>query len=424
MTFADALAYLHSLRQFGFKPGLDVPRRLAALAGNPQASLRFLHVAGTNGKGSVCAMLESVHRAAGRRTGLYTSPHLVRFGERIQVDRRPIPDADLARLVGWLHARVATAVPVLEPTFFEFTTVLALLWFAEQRVDVVLWETGLGGRWDATNIVDPLASVVTDIGRDHMQVLGNDLASIAAEKAGIFKPGVPALTATRDPEALGVLGFKARELDVPFVVVGEAAVAQFRFALPLLGAHQRRNAALAAAVVRTLRAVLPVTDEQLERGLATVSWPGRLQVVRRGTRTLLLDGAHNRDGIRALREALATEFPGQRPTLVIGMLADKEWKAMAAELAPLAGRIVTVPVSSARTVPAEELRLACLAGGIARPARAVGSVAEALRAVAADPFVLATGSLYLVGELLERLEETPAGTDERALNEWGGGLPP
>jgi dihydrofolate synthase/folylpolyglutamate synthase len=260
--------------------------------------------------------------------------------------------------------------------------------------------------------------VVTNIGWDHMHVLGNSLAAIAAEKAGIFKPGVPALTAARDPGALAILEFKARELDAPFVAVGEPAAARFDLPLPLLGAHQRWNGALAAAVVRTLRVLLPVSDEQLRRGLGTVSWPGRLQVVRRGERTLLLDGAHNRDGIRALREALAADFPGRHPTLVVGMLADKEWKSMAAELAPLASRIVTVPVSSARTVDPEELRRACLAAGVARPARAVGSVAEALKAVAADPFVLVTGSLYLVGEVLEQLGDTPAGAEERGLNEW------
>ncbi len=423
MTFADALAHLHSLRQFGFKPGLEVPRRLAAIAANPEKGLRFIHVAGTNGKGSVCAMLESVHRAAGRRTGLYTSPHLVRFGERIQVDRVPIPDADLARLTGWLHGRVAAASPPLEPTFFEFTTVLALLWFAEQRVDLVVWETGLGGRWDATNIVSPLATVVTHIGWDHMHILGNTLAAIAAEKAGIFKAGVPALTAARDPDALAILEYKARELDAPFVVVGEPALAQFRLPISLPGEHQRWNAALAAATIRMLRVLLPVTDEQLERGLGTVSWPGRFQILKRGAQTIVLDGAHNHDGIRVLREALAVAFPGQHPTLVIGMLADKEWRTMAADLAPLCARIVTVPVSSERTVDPEELRRACLASGIARPARAVASVADALRAVAADPFVLVTGSLYLVGEVLEQLGGMPIGADERGLNEWGGGKP-
>jgi dihydrofolate synthase/folylpolyglutamate synthase len=429
VTYTEALAYLHSLRQFGFQPGLDTTRRLAALAGNPEATLRFLHVAGTNGKGSVCAMLESIHRAAGRRTGLYTSPHLVRFGERIQVNRQPIPDADLARWTGWLRERVATATPPLEPTFFEFTTVLALCWFREQAVELVIWETGLGGRWDATNIVTPLAAVVTNVGWDHMHVLGKTLAAIASEKGGIFKPGIPALTAAQDPDALAVLEFKAREVDAPFLTVGPAAVAQLRCPLPLLGEHQRWNAALAAAVIRTLRVLLPVTDEQLNRGLETVSWPGRLQVLPRGSQTFLLDGAHNREGVTALRAALETHFPGRRPTLLIGMLADKEWRAMARELVPLAARVVTVPVASERTVSSADLRSACQTSGVTRPVKAASDVQEALRWVAADPFVLVTGSLYLIGEVLEHLGDPVAGGPageggERALNEWGGGPRP
>lgn len=424
VTCASALEYLHSLRQFGFKPGLDIPRRLAELVGNPHEKLSFIHVAGTNGKGSVCAMLESVYRTSGRRVGLYTSPHLVRFGERIQVNREPIRDADLARLVGRLREAVEQGAPGLEPTFFEFTTVLALLWFAEQRVDLVVWETGLGGRLDATNIVTPLASVITNIGWDHMNVLGRDLASIAAEKAGIIKPGVPCLTATAEHDALAVIDFKARELGAPFLHVGPAAISQMRFDLPLLGEHQRVNAALAAATVRLLRAFLPVNDEQLRRGLETVRWPGRLQVIRQGGRTLLLDGAHNRNGVAVLREALANHFAGQRPALVLGMLADKEWEEMARELVPAASRVVAVPVGSSRTVSAEDLRAACQRAPVARPVRTATSVAEALRFTAADPFVLVTGSLYLIGEALEALGEGGGASGaERQLNEWSPAPP-
>jgi len=418
VTYADALAYLHSLRMFGFQPGLETTRRLAAAAGNPQERLRFIHVAGTNGKGSVCAMLESVYRATGRRVGLYTSPHLVRFGERIQVNRTPLADADLARHVAELKSQ-AEELPGLDPTFFEFTTVLALRHFAEQQVDLVVWETGLGGRFDATNIVTPLAAVITNIGWDHQKVLGNTLAAIAAEKAGIIKPGLPALTAATDPEALAVIEWKAREMDAFLVTVRPADMVNFRLELGLVGPHQRTNAALAAATVRTLRALLPVTDEQLARGLAQVDWPGRLQVVKRGAQTLLLDGAHNREGIAALRHALAADFPGPRPTLILGALADKDWPAMVRELVPLCARVLTVPVASGRAVGAEELRAACVATGAGRPVKAAASLAEGLKLTAADPFVLITGSLYLVGEALERLAVSPPPNgEERALNEW------
>ncbi len=434
VTFAEALAYLHSLQQFGFQPGLETTRRLAALVGNPHESLTFIHVAGTNGKGSVCAMLESVYRGSGLRVGLFTSPHLVRFSERIQVNRFVIPESELARLTAHLKASVDTAnaandansSPRLQPTLFEFTTVLALRWFVEQRVDLVIWETGLGGRWDATNIVTPLASVITNIALDHQQILGATTVAIAAEKAGIIKPGVPVLTATDDVDARAVLEFRARELDSPFLAIDPAAIANCRFELGLLGAHQRVNAALAAATVRMLRALLPVSDPHLAQGLATVRWDGRLQLIQRGPQTLLLDGAHNRAGISALRTALEEYFPGRHPTLVLGMLADKEWREMARLLAPLARRILTAPVATSRTVSADDLRTACLASGVTRPVKATGSLAEALHACRTDPLVVISGSLYLVGEGLALLgpETTPAGSENR-LNEWAspGTLP-
>ena len=418
MTYAEALTYLLSLQQFGFKPGLESTRHLASLVGNPHETLRFIHVAGTNGKGSVCAMLDAIHRTAGRRVGLYTSPHLIRFNERIRVDGTPIPDEALARLTAQLRAAVESASPKLEPTFFEFTTVLALLWFAESKVDLIAWETGLGGRYDATNIVTPLASIVTQIGLDHMAVLGPTIGAIAAEKAGIFKPDVPALTSATDPDALAILEFKARETGCPFIPVGHLAVEQFRYDLPLLGEHQRTNAALAAAAIRVLRFLLPVSDEQMARGFASVRWPGRLQVLQRGKQTLLLDGAHNRDGITSLRAALERHFPNRAPVLVLGMLADKEWSDMARALAPLASRILTTRVSSARTISPDDLKAACLASGVTRPIRVTQSIAEALRGCSADPFVVVTGSLYLIGEALEVLGEGAGTVSERHLNEW------
>jgi len=432
MTYREALDYLQSLQQFGFKPGLESTRRLAALVGNPHHQLAFIHVAGTNGKGSVCALLESVYRAAGRRVGLYTSPHLIRFGERIQINREPLPETDLARLTQQLKTALdqenqARPESPLGPTFFEFTTVLALLWFAEHRVELVIWETGLGGRWDATNIVTPLASVITNIALDHQRVLGSTLAAIAAEKAGIIKPGVPVLTATDAPEARAVIEFRLRELDVPGLFIGPSEVANFRLKLGLLGAHQRINGALAAATVRLLRAQVPVSDAQLEQGLATVAWPGRLQLIRRGSQTLVLDGAHNPAGIAALKQALADLFPGRHPTLVLGVLADKDWGEMLAVLVPLAGRVVTAPVASPRTVSGEALRAACLATGAARPIKAVGSVTEALRCTAGDPLVVITGSLYFIGEALAILTAGgPVAADQR-LNDWrppGGALAP
>ena len=419
VTLAEALQHLHSLRLFGFQPGLATTLRLAEAAGNPQNGLQFIHVAGTNGKGSVCAFLESVYRRSGRRVGMYTSPHLVRFGERIQINRVPIADDNLARHVAELKA-LAAPLSHFEPTFFEFTTVLALRYFAEQKVDVVIWETGLGGRLDATNIVTPLASVITQVGLDHMQVLGNTVAAIAAEKAGIIKPGVPVLSAADDPDAEAIIRFKARDLDSPYLWVGPPEVAAFRLEVGLAGPHQRTNGALAATTVRMLRALLPVTDEQLQTGLALTEWPGRLQVVVRGAQRFILDGAHNLAGVHALKAALPNLIGSERPTLIVGMLADKDCAGMLKELVPLAGRVLTAPVSSGRTVGSEELRELARATGSGRPIKATRSLAEALKLATADPLVLVTGSLYFIGEALEQLGVSPApGTDERALNEWG-----
>src|SRR5438046_3058782 len=267
MNYAEAIQFLYDLRLFGAKLGLENTFKLAALAGNPQERLRFIHVAGTNGKGSTCAMLESIYRAAGLRVGLFTSPHLVSFRERMQVNRQLISEKDVVRLVASLREHSNAVVSLAQeaergclsrgghaavepqgipapsglqetcglesrapldrrdacPTFFEFITVMALKYFAEQDCDLVIWETGMGGRLDATNIVTPLVSVVTNIQFDHQKWLGNTLKEIAAEKAGIIKPGVPVITATDAPEALEVIAKTARENAAPLTKVGQAS---------------------------------------------------------------------------------------------------------------------------------------------------------------------------------------------------------
>ncbi len=487
MTYPEAIQFLYDLRWFGLKLGLENTFKLAALAGNPQDKLRFIHVAGTNGKGSTCAMLESIYRAAGLRVGLFTSPQLVSFRERIQVNRELISEKDVVRLVASLREQSRRgvsrapaaergglsrdAVAVVEtqgistafdrqepcalpsgapldrrdgcPTFFEFVTVMALNYFAEQHCDLVIWETGMGGRLDATNIVRPLASVITNIQFDHQKWLGNTLEEIAAEKAGIIKPGVPVITATDAPEALEVIARIACEKDVPLIKVGQASspsVAGGTPALALLGEHQRLNAAVAVATVRVLQNKLPVSDEAIRRGLETVQWPGRLQLVTTATgQTFLLDGAHNAAGALALREALcsgairraiplrSSSAKGIRDirrqdagsTLILGVLEDKDWQRVCAALAPLAGRILLVPVPSERTAAPELLRDACAKINPAVQTIACPSLADALKQTANDPFVIITGSLYLVGEAMESLELSPApAASERGLNEW------
>jgi dihydrofolate synthase/folylpolyglutamate synthase len=439
IDYPEAIQYLYGLRLFGAKFGLENTFRLAALAGNPQDRLRFIHVAGTNGKGSTCAILESIYRAAGLRTGLFTSPHLVSFRERIQVNRQLISESEVVRLVEELRRTGVAPVSIQEipesktkdgdrrdacPTFFEFITVMALKYFAEQKCDLVIWETGLGGRLDATNIVTPLASVITNIQFDHQQWLGDTLEKIATEKAGIIKPGVPVITTADEPEALAVIEKTAREKNAPLIKVISAETklaALFRGAatLPLPGEHQKLNAALAIATVETLQSEIPVSAAAVRNGLETVSWPGRLQLVQmQSGQKILLDGAHNVAGAKALLSALEKKSTAARQTLILGVLQDKDWPQICRTLAPMAARIFTVPVASERTADARELVAACRAANPAAKIAACDSLRRALDLAASDRFVVVTGSLYLVGEALELLGLSPATGDERVLNEW------
>jgi dihydrofolate synthase/folylpolyglutamate synthase len=430
MTYAEAIQFLYGLRLFGAKFGLENTFTLAALAGNPQDRLRFIHVAGTNGKGSTCAMLESIYRTAGLRTGLFTSPHLVSFRERIQVNRQLISEDDVVRLVEGLQPLLKQFPTDHHPTFFEVITVMALKFFAEQKCDLVIWETGLGGRLDATNVVTPLASVITNIQFDHQQWLGDTLAKIAAEKAGVIKSGVPVITTADEPEALAVIEKTAREKNTSLINVGQASSLSPSDetkkletgkmpVLPLPGEHQKTNAALALATIETLQGKIPVNEAAIRTGLETVNWPGRLQSITRGSgQYILLDGAHNVAGAKALLSALEKNFTAARRTLILGVLQDKDWRHICETLAPMAERIFTVPVASERTADARELAAACCAANPAAEIAACDSLRRALDQVANDRFVVVTGSLYLVGEALELLGLSPATGDERALNEW------
>jgi dihydrofolate synthase/folylpolyglutamate synthase len=426
MNYAEAVQFLYGLRLFGAKFGLENTFKLAALAGNPQEKLRFIHVAGTNGKGSTCAMLESIYRASGLRVGLFTSPHLVSFRERIQVNRQLISESEVVRLVAELQPWFKQFPAGHHPTFFEVVTVMALKFFAGQQCNLVIWETGLGGRLDATNIVTPLASVITNIALDHEQWLGDTLEKIAAEKAGIIKPSVPVVTAADEPEALAVIEKIARLKNAPLGIV-TARDTETRLAgtlaPPLLGDHQKLNAALARATVEILQNQIPVSVEKIRAGLADINWPGRLQLVQGPNgQKILLDGAHNVAGAKVLRAALkGTAEAGAPITLVLGVLQDKDWRHICATLAPLAARIFTVPVANDRAANADDLAAACRAANPPAEIAACASLAGALKKSAGDAFVVITGSLYLVGEALELPGLSPAAGSERGLNEWSGG---
>ena len=389
-AYRHLLERLFALRGRGVDFDLARPRRVARALGHPQDAFRAIHVAGTNGKGSTAALIESALRAAGVRTGLYTSPHLVRFTERIAVAGREIARADIVRAVDEVE-RAAAGEPL---TFFEIATLAAFQHFREQSVEVAVVEVGLGGRLDATNLLPaPLACVLCSLALDHQSYLGGDLKSIAAEKAGIIKPGCPVVAALpEDPAAAQVITERAAAVGAPLRFLGRDFDARDVPPLALAGAHQRHNGALAKAALEA--AGLGVSPDALARGFREVRWPGRLE--RLGD--VLLDCAHNPDAAAALALTLV-----EPPSLVFGALADKDAAGMLAALAPKAARIwLTAPPSPRAADPAA---LAALWPG----ARVEPDPAAALAAARArGGTVLVTGSTYLVGAVRALLTDEPA----------------
>ena len=421
MNEREALALLDARARFGARYGLDATLGMLAAVGNPHERLKVVHVAGTNGKGSVCALLAAALQEAGHRTGLYTSPHLVRFHERVRVDGRDITGDELARAVDAIRPAL-DKYP--EATYFEAATVLALWHFAQAGVEVVVLETGLGGRLDATNVFPrPLATVVTNVSLEHTEVLGTTEAAIAKEKGGIVKPGVPLVTGATG-EALDALRGIAFEKGAPLRVLGDDFVpipgekdeAGQTFdvsglrdyptlRIPFHGDHQLENAALAlAALDAAHEAGLAVPLDAALRGFPRARWPGRLQRVP-GKPALLLDGAHNPAGMTALAAHLRAE--GLKPVAVFGALADKDWAQMVEILAPhLKDAVVTRVPSSRALEPQEAARMFSQMGLFGMVVDDVGHALRTAKGIAGpDGVVLVTGSLYLVGDVLGRLQE-------------------
>ena len=404
---------MFALRRFGIKLGLATVRRMLAGLGRPERRYRCIHVAGTNGKGSVASALAAVLMHSGYRVGLYTSPHLVRFNERIRVNGREISDADIVRL----YRRVArVSADGREPTFFEFTTAMAFDEFARQRVEWAVIETGMGGRLDATNVITPVVSVITNISCEHREYLGQTIAQIAFEKAGIIKRARPVVTGIRQASALAVVQKRANDLAAPLYRLG----AQFRtrrepggtftyrgigelwrgLSTGLEGAHQVGNAALVLAACELLLPCAPrLKPDHIRAGLRENRWPGRLERV--SERPLVIfDGAHNLDAARQLARYVAAHFKGRPLTLVVGILDDKPYRAMLKLLAPLAGRVIATQAKINRALPAQ--RIADAARPLAPEVAVVADVARALRhavkTASSDSLTLVAGSLYVVGE--------------------------
>jgi dihydrofolate synthase/folylpolyglutamate synthase len=387
-SYTEALAWLYGTQERGVKLGLDRMRAFLAALGWQEGRLRFIHVAGTNGKGSVCAMIDSMCRAGGLRTGLFTSPHLITFRERILVEGGMVSREEIGERLG--HIREVSESTGIQPTFFEITTALAFEIFQDRALDLIVLETGLGGRLDSTNVVHPLVSVITSIGLDHTQLLGGTIAEIAREKAGIIKPGVPVVTGPLPDGAGAVVAEIATGREAPLLKVTEAVEDQ---TLGLKGAHQRMNAAIA---LRALDAAgIGLSPEQIARGLRSISWPGRFQDTGRG---FILDGAHNPDSAARLAATWREEYGDRRAQVIFGVLQDKDAEGICGALAPIAAEFLVVPVRSPRSRSVENLMEIAAAHA---PSRACASLAEASGvARPGDVPALITGSLFLVGEAL------------------------
>jgi dihydrofolate synthase/folylpolyglutamate synthase len=401
--YGDLLARLAAAQSLGVDLGLEAVRRALALLGDPQKRFAAVQIAGTNGKGSTAAMTEAILRAAGLRTGLYTSPHLARFTERIRVDGR---EADGDRLAALDRRLVETGVPL---TYFEIATVLAFVTLAEEAVEIAVLETGLGGRLDAVTAAEPLATAITSIGIDHTAYLGDTLRAIAREKAGILKPGVPCFLGQLPAEAEQAIAEIAARVGAPLARLGrdfEAPVGP----LGLAGPHQRDNAAIATALASVAASALgrALDAPTIGRALAGAVWPGRLE--RLGD-DLLLDCAHNPEGARALATALPELAAGRRVALLISIARDKDPEGIFAALAPVARAVVATRSESARALPPEALAVQArrffAEADVAVEDDPIRALATARRLAGTGGLVVVCGSMFLVGTLRARLLGEP-----------------
>ena len=416
MTYLSAVTFLYRLQQHGIKLGLETMTVLMGRLGMPQTKYRTLHIAGTNGKGSTAAMTAAILQAAGYRVGLYTSPHLVEFRERIRVNGEMIAESQVTQLTEQLQS---VCQPDLFPTFFEYTTAMAFQHFADSGVDVAVLEVGLGGRFDATNVVTPLACAVTTISLDHQEYLGTTISSIAFEKAGIIKQGVPVVLGRLDADAWQTIQQVAQERQAPvfrlhedFRTEGEGP-AQFSYrglgaqydglTCALEGRHQLDNAACALALLEAASPQgIAVTAEAVRAGLHVVDWAGRLEVVDHRP-TILLDGAHNPAAAKVLADYLtqsARSHPVRPVVLVLGMMRDKDHQGFVEPLRGLIDEVVLTQADLPRSATAQELR-ASLDGLLPHP-HVMPSLSDAMalarRLATPDGLVCVTGSLMLVGE--------------------------
>jgi len=417
-AFRESLDYLYGLEKFGMIFGLAKVEGILEAIGNPHEAVRAIHIGGTNGKGSTAAMMASILEKEGYRVGLYTSPHLVRFTERIKVNGKEIEEKEVASLTGWMRERIEAARIPPPFTFFDFTTAMALHYFSQKVVDLAILEVGLGGRLDSTNVITPLLSVVTNVARDHEDVLGKGILRIAREKAGIIKRGRPFITAAVQPQVLRLFSEICREEEAPYYRVGKdfrylrAGQESFDYEglnrklwniqLGLHGFHQILNATTALGAMEVLEDLgYRVSTEAMMEGLKAVEWQGRLEMVCSSPR-VVVDGAHNPAGAQVLREALEKGYRYRRLILLAGIMKDKEFKSILHTLSPLADQIILsrppIDRAAAPTVLLKAL------GKNGQKAELIEDFSEAiergLSMTEEEDLFCITGSLYTVGEAI------------------------
>ena len=421
MNYSEAIEYIHSVNWMFCNPGLDRVRTLCHALGDPQDKLRFIHVAGTNGKGSFCAMLDSILRSEGYKVGLFTSPYIMEFGERMRVDGESIPDGELCALV----ERVKPIADAMEdkPTEFELITALAFLYFAEQKCDFVVLECGLGGRLDATNIIKtPILSVITGIALDHTAILGDTHEKIAAEKAGIIKSGVPTLWCGSHEGAEKVIREKAQEIGSEFINIDRSTMnvknmtldgTDFDFGkhrdmhIPLLGAYQPMNASNVLTSIDILRELgVKIDEKSVKSGLESVVWHARFEIINRDP-LIIADGGHNPEGIDGAVDSIKQYFT-ERVGIVTGVMADKDYRYMAGRMAEVGARVFCLTPDNPRALSAGDYAKTFLSLGVS--AEGYGSVDEAVSAAmdwareSGTP-VICLGSLYMYGEIRKSIDK-------------------
>ena len=421
MTLEDALSYIHRVDWRGSVPGLSRIDTLLGMLGHPEQAVKYIHITGTNGKGSTCAMLAAILRQAGYKTGLYTSPYIFRFNERMQINGTPISDDALCALVEELQPLADSMAD--HPTEFELVTAMALTWFARERCDIVVCEVGMGGEFDATNVIpSPEAAVLTNIGLDHTAVLGDTVEQIAATKSGIIKPGCDAVIYRETPSVEAVIEARCKEVGATLHKADFADIHLLshdltgqvfdweRFhalKLPLLGDHQLHNAAVAltAATVMQQRG-WHLTDEHIREGLASVRWPGRFDV-RRKDPLFIIDGGHNPQCIQALVKNIQDYLADRPLTILTGVLADKDYNCMYRNVEPYAKEFITVTPGNPRALNAHDL--AQYLSQFGKPVTACDAVADGVRLAVEhagkDGVVLCYGSLYMIGEIEAGLQQ-------------------